>query len=239
MQEERSFSMRYLGALSIAAVVIIGAGLVVRQKLVEPEDPKMAPPSEAAALQAFSEENEMKAMSRYLAKRTRDVAKHVVRVAALDASGVTWGSNDKVVSTTVGRPVLIVPSASEDTLRPPIAYQSDSASSGWLIVVARDADDAVLSLSGLSGGRTNILCGTRSVRRFVLGVPLSADFAGAGVFDLTGRVRGMVIRCGTTGFAAIPAREVTRLMADTLPALPDSALADSSSAVRTGKNRRR
>jgi serine protease Do len=56
-------------------------------------------------------------------------------------------------------------------------------------------------------------CGGRESSEYVIGVPVSDAFAGGGVFDLAGRLLGVVVRCGAR-MAALPIGEVRRLLAD-------------------------
>lgn len=226
MPEENVLSHKYLGALVVAAIVIIGLGLIVRNTLITPGSPQTAPPSEASALQRFSQENQLRGISSYIEGRVAAVAPLMVRVPAYDASGMRWGRTDSVITTSATRPVLVVPSPTPDTLRPPVAIDGDSVRRDWVIVVGRDAGERVISWHGISGGRAAARCGTHVIEKYVLGIPLTQDFAGAGVFDLTGRFRGMIIAC-PDGFAAIPGRELLRLLADTTTMIPDTAAGDS------------
>ena len=233
MAEDSTLSRKFIAKLAVASIAIIALGLLARDALIGPDAPQSAPPSEAAALQRFSEANQLRGISTYLRERIAAVAPMVVRVPALDASGVKWGARDTVVTTSPGRPVLVVEPIVSDSVRPPSAPAGDSLRYDWLLVVARDPVQRIISWHGMHGGRSFGQCGTRVVEKLMLGLALTREFAGAGIFDLDGRVRGMVIDCGTD-LAAVPGFELRRLLADTVTAAPviDSALGDTAGSAR-------
>lgn len=219
MAEETELSRKYLGALIVAAIAIIALGLLARGALVGPGAPQTAPPSEASALQRFSQESQLRSIAGYINYRVAAVAPQVVRVPTRGASGIKWGDRDSVISTSPERPVLLVQPVTADSLRPPFALDSDSVRSDWVLVVGRDPGERVVSWYGMSGGRSYGRCGARIVEKYVLGLPLTPELAGAGVFDLAGRLRGMVVDCGD-GYAAVTGSELKRLLADTAAVAP-------------------
>ena len=195
MAEDQDLNRKYLGMLVLGAIAIIIIGLFARDLLIGPDAPQSAPPSEASALQRFSQENQLRSISTYIGERVDAVAPLVVRVATRDASGVRWGNRDTLVSTSAEQPVLVVEPILADSLRPPFAIQ-DSSRRDWLLVVARDPGERVISSYGVYGGRAFARCGPKVIEKFVIGIALTSDFAGGGVFDLDGRLRGMVVNCG-------------------------------------------
>ena len=222
-------SKRYLGVLILAAAIIIALGLLARDSILGSEAADAAPPSEASALQRLSQENQLRGMSTFINERVAAVSAFVVRIPALDASGIRWGNRDTVVTTAFGRPVVSLQTFGTDTLRAPFALETDSVRRDWMLIVARDAGERVISWYGISGGRATSRCGQLVLDKFVLGFPIAPEFAGGGVFDLLGRARGMVVNCGDS-FAAIPASEVIRLLSDTTTIAPatDSLPADTT-----------
>lgn len=234
MPEDSTLSRKYLGVLSIAAVAIIAVGLVTRDALMGPNAPQSAPPSEASALQRFSEENQLRGISTYISGRVTAVGPMVVRVPTRDASGLRWGARDTIITTSPERPVFIVEPVVPDTVRTRFAVAEDSLRRDWLLVVARDPGERLISWYGIHGGRSFGRCGARVVEKLMLGLPLTREFSGAGIFDLDGRVRGMIVDCGSE-LAAIPEPELRRLLADTTMVLPpgDSAADDSSAGDTT------
>src|SRR5688572_14503676 len=104
MPEDSPVSRRFIAVLAGASVAIIVLGLLARDALIGPDAPQSAPPSEAAALQRFSEENQLRGISAYLGERIAAVAPAVVRAPALDASGLRWGARDTILTTSPQRP---------------------------------------------------------------------------------------------------------------------------------------
>ncbi len=236
MAEESELSRKYLGVLIVAAIAIIALGLLARRALVGPGGPQSAPPSEASTLQRLTQESQLRSISGYINERVAAIAPQVVRVPTRGASGIKWGDRDSVISTAPDRPVLLVLPVTADSLRPPFALDSDSVRRDWVLVVGRDPGERVVSWYGMSGGRSYGRCGERIVEKYVLGVPLTPELAGAGVFDLAGRLLGMVVDCGD-GYAAVTGSEVRRLLADTTGVAPLDPSADTTGAAPSGPAR--
>jgi hypothetical protein len=157
----------------------------------------------------------LRRLAEYLDERVAGAAEAIQHVPSTGASGVRW-AGDTVLTTGAVRAVLAVRAPAADSLRPPLPVAPDSVPRGWVLVVARRADGRVASVTGLAGGRGPRRCAAREVDELVVGAPLDDGLAGAGVFDLDGRLLGMVVRCGER-VAALPVAEVRRLLADATP----------------------
>ncbi|MEO7997191.1 MAG: PDZ domain-containing protein [Gemmatimonadaceae bacterium] len=169
-----------------------------------------APPSEAEALQQLSQEGLVRRLSSFVAARAIDVGQLVEYVPSSGASGVRWGSNETLVTTLAGQPVVALTARSADTTRIPIISRADSVRGELVLTVARDADGGTIWLVGAVGGFQQRQCEQQEVKTYVLGSPMPDGFAGAGMFDLDGRIVGMIVRCDG-GLVALPANEVTRI----------------------------
>lgn len=206
-------SRRYLAALAVAACVVLGLGLFVRNVLLRDDTPTpAAPPSQAAVFQQLTREGQLRRMSAYVAERVTAAAEFVEYVPSANASGVRW-ANDTVVTTDAARVAIPVRVASADTAHAAVTLAVDSVRRDWVLVVGRRADGQVISATGLAGGRITAECAGRTVEEYVLGVPLDDRLAGAGLFNLEGEALGMAVRCGDR-VAALPARELGRLLAN-------------------------
>ena len=205
---------RYIASLAVAAFLTLVAGLVVRQRLrsVAPS-PQVAPPSEAAALQQLSEETQIRRLASFLDERARDVSVLVEYVPATKASGVRWRGGDTLITTFPGGLVVMLRAPRGDTTRTPLIAPPDSLRGEWVLAVARRSDGGFVATAGVVGGRSTTTCADRELHEYVLGVSLPDAFAGAGLFDLSGRVVGFVARCDRQ-LIALPVAEVTRLIAD-------------------------
>jgi serine protease Do len=204
-------SRRYLASLAVAAVVVLAVGILVRDRLLRAQASAPAPPSEASVLQQLSQEGQVRRLSDYLSERVAAVAPNVVYVADVNAAGVLLGHVDSLVTTAPGHPVFAARVPAVDSLRIPSVGDADPEQREWALVVGRTADGTIVSTAGILGGRAAGRCGQALATEYVLNVSLHDSFAGAGVFDLGGRLIGTVVRCNGRN-AAIPISEVRRLL---------------------------
>jgi S1-C subfamily serine protease len=203
---------RYIASLAVVAIFTLAAGLFVRRQLRPDATPPAAPPSEAAALQQLSEETQVRRLSSFLGERATDVSALVEYVEVAGASGLRWRAGDTLITTFPDQPVVAIRVTPGDETRTPSFAPSDSLHGQWVLVVARKGDGGVVSTAGIVGGSVTTRCADRDVREYVLGLSAPDAFAGAGLFDLSGRVVGFLARCGRR-LVALPVGEVARLMA--------------------------
>ncbi len=202
---------KYLASLAIAAVVVLAGGILVRDRVLRARTSAPAPPSEASALQQLSQDGQMRRLSDYLSERVAAVAPNVTYVADANAAGVSLGHVDSLVTTAAGQPVVAARVPMTDSLRMASVTDAKPDQRDWVLVVGRTADGAIVSTAGILGGRSVVRCGRDQATQYVLSVSLHDSFAGAGVFDLDGRLIGTVVRC-SGGLAAVPVSEVRRLL---------------------------
>ena len=207
-------SRKYLASLALAAVLVLTIGIFLRERLLRAQNPAPAPPSEASALQQLSQEGQLRRLSEFLSERVAAVAPLVAYVPEANAAGVRWGQGDSLVTTLPTLPIVAVPAPPGDTAVRPSIVATDSARREWVLVVGRTPSGAVVSAAGILGGRTTTRCGDMQLTEYVVSAALHDGFAGAGLFDLTGRTLGLIVRCGGRPVAT-PLREVARVLADT------------------------
>jgi hypothetical protein len=205
---------RYIATLALAAVLTLAAGMLVRRQLhpVDSPPPLVVAPTETAALQQLSQEGQARRLSAFFSDRAADVAALVEYVPASGASGLRWRSGDSLITTFPQRPVAVVRVSPRDSARTPLLAPSDSMRGEWALIVARRRDGGVVSAVGVVGGRLTTMCGRQVVSEYVIGVPFHDGLAGAALFDLSGRVVGIVARCGWR-LIALPAGEMMRVLA--------------------------
>ena len=218
-----------LVALAGAAALTLLAGLLFRRSLEERSTPTpAAPPSEASALRQLSQESQLRRLARYLADRGAELGTFVEYRPELGASSVRL-RDSTYLSTAPATPALLARGTAGDSLGAPLAAPDDSTDHGWVIVVARRAGGAVISLPGLAGGRLTTSCGAREASEIMLGVPLNDALAGAGVFSVDGRLLGVVARCPER-LLALTVGAATRLIA------ADSVARDSTARDSTTRD---
>jgi S1-C subfamily serine protease len=205
-------TQRRLAYLAVAACAVLLLGLYIRGRLERKDQPPApAPPSEASALHQLSQEGLLRRTSTFVSERAAAVARFVVYVPRSGASGVRWRA-DTVLSVDSARLIGVVRAAVRDSSTPAVRVLGDSVRNDWVLVVGRTERGTLLSMAGSLGGRTRARCGARVADELLLDVPLQDHLAGAGLFDLSGSLIGMVVRCGER-MAAIPARQITALLA--------------------------
>jgi len=154
----------------------------------------------------------MRQISDFLSERGTEVSGHVAYIPSTQASGVAWP--DGRIITVAPAPALVTKMSMPEGAEPdpsPLAPAARFGQAGWIVVVARSSDGQAITTSGILGGVATATCGTISVRKLVFNVALDASFAGAGVFDLSGDLLGIVIHCGDT-WSAITHQSVEQLL---------------------------
>ena len=207
-------SRKYLASLALAAVIVLTIGMLLRERLLRAQTARPAPPSEASTLQQLSQAGQLRRLSEFLSERVAAVAPLVAYVPEAGAAGVRWGQGDSVVTTLPALPIVAVPAPAGDTAHRSSIAVPDSTKHEWVLVVGRTSRGAVVSAAGILGGRTTARCGDIQLTEYVVSTALHDGFAGAGLFDLTGRTLGLIVRCGERRVAT-PMREVARVLADT------------------------
>jgi hypothetical protein len=153
----------------------------------------------------------MRQISEFLADRAAGAATHMVLLPDSGSSAVAWPDGSLV---TAPRSSGLVEARIDNTVTAPpvmLAPEDRFAQSGWAVAVARSTDGGPISVSGLLGGVADVRCGTESLRKIVFNTPLDITFAGAGVFDLTGDLLGVVVRCNDA-WTALTWQSVRKLL---------------------------
>lgn len=204
-----SVNRRYIAALAIAAVLILTAGVLLKPK----KEPLPPSPSETANLQRLLRAEQVNNIGRYLADRAAAADRFVINVPERKASGILWGESRVVTVPLPAHGVLPL-----DTLHnaawtggpPPLGMPGESGS--WLLVVGRAPDHRPIWSAAIYGGHRTVRCGAADYEELVLNVPLGPAFAGAGVFDPSTSLVGMVAECGAR-HVAISSRAIPGVLA--------------------------
>ncbi|MEP6507328.1 MAG: hypothetical protein ABJC63_03810 [Gemmatimonadales bacterium] len=231
MPQETSLDRRYIATIALIALLIIAIGLAAKRLFVPHDAPASTPVSEASALEQFSRENQLNDIATFINERIDASSAFVVWLSDSTASGVAWTTPDTLLTTTSDFLVRKVQRPDFDSTSVRIQIDTASVGKGWLVVVGRDAANRVVSWNGIGGGFTTTKCRSRQLDKIVISVPQAREFTGAGVFDLTGRLVGLVVNCGANGLTAIPPAEVVKTLSYSSLMSLDSA-ADS---VRSSK----
>lgn len=237
MPQETTLDRRYVAFIALIAASIIAVGLGAKWMFVPADAPGSTPVSEASALQHFARENQLSEIAAVIDERVTASAPFVTRIGNSTASAVAWITSDSLITTGADFLVRKVERPLADSAAAQTAIDTASVATSWLVVVARDAGNRVVSWNGIAGGFARSSCGSRQLDRIMINVPQVPEFEGAGVFDLNGRLAGLVVNCGPGSLTAIPPSEIGRALSDLSLVSPDSikdsvGTRDSSSKKR-------
>ncbi len=195
-------SRKYVAVLALAAAAVLIGGSMLRP----PGRPKAgtpgghgqpSQPAPVATASPASNRGQMRQMSEFISDRAAGAATHMVWLADSGTSGVVWPDGSVVSAPRSSG--LFEARTDRVTAAPVILADAERFSqAGWIVAVARSADGQSISASGLLGGVADVRCGSEPLRRLVFNTPLDSTFAGAGVFDLSGDLLGVVARCNDT-----------------------------------------
>jgi hypothetical protein len=207
---------RYVAALGIAALVILVLGAWFRPK-PHTAQPKPAE-AQAAPVPPPSRRGQMRQISDFLSERAQESADHLVYVASAQATGIVW-TTGQVVTVAPGSALVQTAAVTPSTEPAPVTLAPTErfGQTGWIVVVARGSDGALVSSSGLLGSSADATCGSTRVRKLMFNVPLDAALAGGGVFDVSGDLLGQVIKCGES-WMAVTHTTIQRLLEQQLGA---------------------
>ncbi len=218
-------SRKYLALLAGLALVVLASGATLRRWLSDTTETPTPAPTEVSALENLSERVDFRRRAEFLADRASMVADRVEYDVEAGATAVRWGTSDTTLTTAVGHAIVIRILPASDTarvkvrgsvsepLRAPGSPAKETQAHAYLVIVGRRRDGATISMAAASSGNTvSTTCGGMVVDRFVLDIGLDDALAGAGVFDLDGRTRGMILEC-EGGLAPVPVASVDKLLA--------------------------
>lgn len=206
----------YISALAAVAVAILVGGSLFRPKqpaiVHTPAANLRETPVPAPVPPAQTRRGQMRQMGEFVSERTIEASRHVVYVPAARASGIVWHGGNVVSITRDGSMVQLATLAPPSESMPARPSSADRISqSTWVVVVGRTEDGRTISASGMLGGTVDAKCRDQSVRKLLSNVNTGEEFAGGGVFDISGDLVGMVVRCNNS-WVAVTHSDVDRLL---------------------------
>jgi S1-C subfamily serine protease len=201
---------RYLAFLAAVASLILLVGVLVRRQLVSSERRPTPVASEASALQQLSMEGQLRRIANFVSERAAAVANYVEFLPNANAAGVRW-NGDTVVSTLTSQPIFVTLAPQRDSLGRALHAPADSAMRTWVLVVGKRENGSTVSTPAFAAGSGMVNCGDRPYEQLLLGLTLQREFAGAAVFDFSGRLLGLVVHCQGSLIAAT-VREVSNVL---------------------------
>jgi len=232
-------SPKYIALLAGLSLLILVIGFRLKPDKPASESAADIPQAELSRLHRLAQRASLDSMTDYFSTVARDVEAHLVRLEPGGPSGVVWGSDRVVTARASGRfpgsvrlvtvaadVVTAVTTVSGPHL--PLATVQVSGTKGlravrltsrpvpqagqWLLAVWRDAQDAALAPGHFQRAR-GVRCGQWTGTELVTSIPLAPEAAGGGVFDLDGRLLGLVLPCGDR-YAVVAAASIEATMDD-------------------------
>jgi S1-C subfamily serine protease len=203
---------RYIAILAIASVFILIIGVTVR-RAIDTGKAEPPPPSESDLLRLarLSQRRSLEDMAGYLRSIAEQAQRSIVWMPQLSTTGVVWPSglvvttrsSDTVKGAAISGPHMpLVGVERADVDGEAVTLRADSLRSGeWIVAAWRDGATLAYE-SGHVAGTTTVPCQERSTRAVVTTIAVTRSMAGAGVFDLDGRLIAVVASCGETLMAA-------------------------------------
>jgi hypothetical protein len=218
---------RYHAVLGITAVLILAVGMMIR-----PEEPAemVAPSADESPLRQLSKDAALRDQAELIEDRVDHIARELILLPD-GRKAVRWRPGSVV---TTGDSAVLEVVAIGDTLLPADSVVAHRRVR-WVVAAARDRQDSVVSVAGLTGGTVEATCGGFPLREVLLNQSIPPALAGAGVFTMGGERFGIVAKCDGR-LVILPGSEVDRyLRAAAVPAVPvDTAgtAADTTSTAR-------
>jgi hypothetical protein len=168
----------------------------------------VVPTNELATLPERSQRRALRDIAEYVTERTRTLGASVVFLPQYGTSGLVVGP-DSVLSVVQAaaagvRPTaeplraVLAPRPATDSAAPvaPV-FQPDTIRPRWSLVVARQPNGRLLTLSGMTGGVIEGQCGGVVFPELVFDAVVPPAFAGGAAFELDGRAMALVVPCGS------------------------------------------
>jgi hypothetical protein len=216
-------SRKYLAVLAIAAALILLIGITIRP---EETTVMVAPSADESPLRQLSRDAALRDQTALIEDRVQNIARNLISLPD-GRSALRWRRG---IALTTADTMLVQQILVWDTIPPADTVTTDRRIR-WLVAAARDAQDSVLSVAGISGGTSTTMCYGAPYREVVLSQSIPPALAGAGVFTMGGERLGLVVKCDGR-LVVLPVAEVDRYLAggtDTIRATPAE-----SAAVKTG-----
>ena len=230
--------IRYLITLLVVATLILVGGWAIRPR--DDLQPIVSLPtvSELAGLTRLTQRRSLESMSQYFRGVADGVDASLVRVSNTTATGIVW-NRERVLTVRLNHPVppeVTLARARDSAVArvalwgpdlpfvsigvpavmaglAPVLHASAPPAPGSWVVSVWNADTGRLFTPATYQQTVPAMCGDVEVREVVTSGGVSATMAGAGVFNLDGRLLAMVLPCGDR-VAAITGASIDRLLFD-------------------------
>jgi serine protease Do len=226
-----SRSPAYIAVLAVIAGSILMVGSLMKPASIDADPAVLPTQAESARLQRMAQRRSIESMAQYFAETASGAATHLVYLEGLGQTAVLWDTEGTLITSNTAALVpeeLEVLGARGATYRlratptppesPVASLQAQEALEmspamhlpvtreygEWLVLTWLRGPVENAFAPGLYLGFRAITCGGRPVQEVSLSVTPSEDMAGAGLFDLDGRLIGVVTKCDGRYAALLP-----------------------------------
>ena len=232
----RQVNRRYIVTLAVVAGAILGIGYAVRPRQPSAEPTVQAPSqTELSRLTRLTQRRSLESMTGYFATLAADVQGTVVSMSTLDRSGVLWEpgvvatvrleprfpgattvstpTGEVGVGVVVSGPQLPIAAArmSDGALAFPANRPESRLEPGdWTLAVWQH-DRQMNFVPSHFLDAAQVRCGYQLIEELRSSVRWSRDMAGGGLFDLDGRLVGLIVPCEDR-FAAVSVESIDTML---------------------------
>jgi len=227
-----SRSPAYIAVLAVIAGSILMVGSLMKPASIDADPAVLPTQAEIARLQRMAQRQSIESMARYFAETASIAATHLVYLEGLGQTAIVWDAEGTLITSNTSAPLPVelevlgaqgtthrlraTPTPPESPATNLQAQETLDMSPAMHMPVTRPEYGEWLVLTWLSGpvekafapglylGFRAITCSGRPVQEVSLSMTPSDDMAGAGLFDLDGRLIGVVTQCDGRYAALLP-----------------------------------
>lgn len=227
-----SRSPAYIAVLAVIAGSILIVGSLMKPASIDSDPAVLPTQAETARLQRMAQRRSIEGMAQYFAETASSAATHLVYLEGLNQTAVLWDDEGMLITSNTAAlmpdelEVLGARGATYRLRSTPTPPESPAANlqaqenlemspamhmpvtwleyGEWLVLTWLSGPVENAFTPGLYLGFRSITCGGRPVQEVSLSVMPSEEMAGAGLFDLDGRLIGVVAQCDGRYAALLP-----------------------------------
>ncbi len=225
-------SPAYIAVLAVIAGSILMVGSLMKPADSEPEPAALPTQADSARLRRMAQRRSLEDMAEYFAETASNAAGHLVHLEQVGQTGIVWDDEGTVITSNAADPLPsalqvrgmrgasyqltappVPPESPVVTLRASDEFNMDAALhipamlldyGDWLVLAWLNSSLESAFTPALYLGLRSIHCGGRPARKVSLSVTPAREMAGAGLFDLAGRLIGVVALCDDRYVALLP-----------------------------------
>lgn len=225
-------SPAYVAVLAVIAGSILMVGSLMKPVELEPEPAALPTQADSARLQRIAQRRSLEDMAEYFAETASNAAEHLVHLEHVGQTGIVWDDEGTVITSNTADPLpsalqvrgmrgtvyqVDAPPAPPESPAVTLLASEDLDMGSvvhipamlmdrgkWLVLAWLNSSLESAFAPALYLGFRSIQCGGRPAREVSLSMTPESEMAGAGLFDLGGRLIGVVALCDDRYVALLP-----------------------------------